>query len=544
MAISAINSVAKPVVATMQKVAPQPKMIKGLANDTFQKNTAVTTNPINTYKASAPVFMGLDQVTRGGRKGGKKGGKKDSLAPELQAKVNDAKANIAKKYGKNLVGIVFERDKFAPKEEYAMVANLADDETHTEFYDNQINKIGEEDVTFSLNGDKVYMITKNVDYRNNTTTKVRAELNDDGYPIVTDEVRIVRDKDNKIVRKEMMTDSKVSGAYDHKYVYPDGTEKVISKTRHFKNFDGMDCIHKDMTSLDGTRTQYKLEQDKKGNKLLEYKITDKDGNVLMNLNKTMERISDNKIVSSNGDKVYEMTFDPDKLTIQERGKDKPTVIPIRGAKGQKVKLGSGDFKVMGDREEMFKLMKQLPAEQLLALTDTIKTLNGVKDTNDCCMWPDKKQIDTINEVYSVLHEAGHGVDFRKSTQYREYAVITADKGLQDIYNEERNAFNKAYPNAQRDHIGYFIQQKGHYGGKLGGLSEVVAEANALRDSYTTEYDLGPRAEYLQQYYPKTIAYLNTKLSNYKADDIAEWTAKQQQKQNPKPNTKPQKAVKA
>ncbi len=540
MAISAINSIAKPVVATMEKVAPQPKMIKGLANDTFQKNTAVTTNPINTYKASAPVFMGLDQISRGGRKGGKK----DSLSPELQAKVNDAKANIAKKYGKNLVGIVFERDKFAPKEEYAMVANLKDDETHTEFYDNQINKIGEEDVTFSLNGDKVYMITKNVDYRNNTTTKVRAELNDDGYPIVTDEVRIVRDKDNKIVRKEMMTDSKVSGAYDHKYVYPDGTEKVISKTRHFKNFDGMDCIHKDMTSLDGTRTQYKLEQDKKGNKLLEYKITDKDGNVLMNLNKTMERISDNKIVSSNGDKVYEMTFDPDKLTIQERGKDKTTVIPIRGAKGQNVKLGSGDFKVMGDREEMFKLMKQLPAEQLLALTDTIKTLNGVKDTNDCCMWPDKKQIDTINEVYSVLHEAGHGVDFRKSTQYREYAVITADKGLQDIYNEERNAFNKAYPNAQREHIGYFIQQKGHYGGKLGGLSEVVAEANALRDSYTTEYDLGPRAEYLQQYYPKTIAYLNTKLSNYKADDIAEWTAKQQQKQNPKTNTKPQKAVKA
>ena len=179
-----------------------------------------------------------------------------------------------------------------------MVANLADDETHTEFYDNQINKIGEEDVTFSQNGDKIYMITKNVDYRNNTTTKVRAELDDNGYPIVTDEVRIVRDKDNKIVRKEMMTDSKVSGAYDHKYVYPDGTEKVISKTRQFKKYDGMDCIHKDMTSLDGTRTQYRLEQDKKGNKLLEYKITDKDGNVLMNLNKTMERISDNKIVSS------------------------------------------------------------------------------------------------------------------------------------------------------------------------------------------------------------------------------------------------------
>lgn len=542
MAISAINSIAKPVVTTMDKVVPQPKMVKGLENDTFQKNTAVTTNPINTYKASAPVFMGLDQVARGGKKGGKKGPKKNSLPPELQEKVNDAKANIAQKYGKNLVGIVFERNIYAPKEEYTMTANLADDEKHTEFYDNQINKIGEEDITFSVNGDAVYMLTKNVDYRNNTTSKVRAELDDKGYPIVTDEVRIVKDKDNKVVRKEMMTHSKVTGAYDHKYVYPDGTEKVISKTRQFKKYDGMDCIHKDMTSLDGTRTQYKLEQDKKGNKLLEYKITDKDGNVLMNLNKTMERVSDNKIISSNGDKVYEVTFDPDKLTIQERGKE-PKVIEIKGQSGQPIKLGSGEFKVRGDRKEMFKLMKQLPADQLLALTDTIKTLNGVKDTNDCCMFPNKKQIDTINEVYSVLHEAGHGVDFRKSTPYREYAVITADKELLKIYNEEREAFNKEYPNAQRDHVGYFIQQKGHYGGKLGGLSEVVAEANALRDSYTTEFDLGPRAEYLQQYYPKTIAYLNTKLSNYKAEDIAEAEAKNQKKpnQNQKPNVKAQKA---
>ena len=64
------------------------------------------------------------------------------------------------------------------------------------------------------------------------------------------------------------------------------------------------------------------------------------------------------------------------------------------------------------------------------------------------------------------------------------------------------------------------------------MSEVIAEANALRDSYTTEYDLGPRAEYLQQYYPKTIAYLNTRLSNYKAEDIAEFNAKNQQKQKP------------
>lgn len=72
------------------------------------------------------------------------------------------------------------------------------------------------------------------------------------------------------------------------------------------------------------------------------------------------------------------------------------------------------------------------------------------------------------------------------------------------------------PFAQREHIEYFINQTSHYTDKKwGGLEEVVAETNALRDSYTTENDLAPRVQYLQQYYPKTIAYINDKLENYK-----------------------------
>lgn len=52
--------------------------------------------------------------------------------------------------------------------------------------------------------------------------------------VVTDEVRIVRDKNNKVIRKEMMTHSPVTGAYDQKYVYPNGTEEVISTARKTK----------------------------------------------------------------------------------------------------------------------------------------------------------------------------------------------------------------------------------------------------------------------------------------------------------------------
>ena len=45
----------------------------------------------------------------------------------------------------------------------------------------------------------------------------------------------------------------------------------------------------------------------------------------MNLNKTLERVNDNKVISSNGDKVHEISFEPGKVVIQERGKEPPDV---------------------------------------------------------------------------------------------------------------------------------------------------------------------------------------------------------------------------
>ncbi len=516
MAISAINSVSKAITApvSFQKAVPQPKMVQGLAKDTFQRSTTVT-NPIATYTPGIEI---LSKLNRGG---GKKKPRKPEFTPEIQVKINTAKENMINTVGKgNIKSLTFEKDMYTPKDSYILKADLKDFSSKSEYYDKDMNKTGEEKSYVYESKGKMYMIIKAEDYRNNTTTKVRNEIDKEGYPLVTDEVRIVRDKQNNIVRKEYMTHSEITGAYDQKYVYPNGTEKVISKTKVFKNNDNMQCIHKDMESLDGTKTKYILEQDDKGNKILEYKITDKDGNVLMNLNKTMERVGDNKIISSNGDKVWEMTFDPHQVTIQERGKEEKTTIVFDKSGAANLKETKDGFRITGDKKSMVNLMKKMPAEQILALTDTVKNLKGIKDTNDCCMFPDKKQIDTIDDLFSVLHEGGHAIDFRKSKSYMEVQSLTTDKELQKIYSEEKDAYNKAFPNPQRDHVGYFIQIKDHYAGKWGGLGEVVAESNALRDSYTTEEILAPRVQYLQQYYPKTIAYLNTKLSNYKQEDMA------------------------
>lgn len=496
--IAPINTVKTVANVQLNKVAPQPKQM-GLAKDTFEK-AATVSNPISTYQPTGAVYA--NALGKKPRKPHKP--KPSPFTPEQQAAIETATNNMKVKYGRNAEKVTFDKDLYTPEDSYILTAQMKDGTFNSEFYDKDIKKTGEErQQVYQVKGN-YYLITKTADYRNNTTSKVRMELDKDYNPIVTDEVRIVRDKDNNIVRKEMMTHSEIDGAYDHKYVYPNGTEKILSKTTITKKLDNFKVINKNLESLDGTKTEYAIGEDDKGNRLLEYKITDKDGKVLMNLNKTLERVGDNKVISSNGDKIHEITFEKDAITVQEKGKEEKTVLPMS--------------KIKGDKDAMISLLKKMPGEQIVALNDTIRTLKGVKDTNDCCMFPDRKEIDTIDDLFSVLHEGGHAIDFKKSTPYKEYAQLSHDKEVQETYLKEKEAFNKAYPNAQREHVGYFTQVKDHYAGKWGGLGEVIAECNALRDSYTTEGILAPRVQYLQQYFPRTMACLNNKLENYQTLD--------------------------
>lgn len=493
MKISSINQIANIYKPILNKVAPQPKIINWLIADTFTKSSTVS-NPI-IKNTTTPSFTGFGEGFSFNKTFQK-------LPYEQKLKVCEEQERLQKMYSSRKndhVTTTFNKSEYSP--EFEITAYAGGLNTHSVYLDKEMNRIGEQKLYYYKENGKVYRIKKAIDYRNNTTTKVREEVpKNNGNPEVTDEVRIVRDKDNNIIRKEMMTHSEVTGAYDHKYVYPDGTEKVITTARRFKE-NGKDVIHKDMTSLDGTRTQYNLEFDQNGNKKLEYKITDKKGNVLMNLSRSMERLSENKVRTKNGDKVYDVTFEPDKFTIQEKGKD-AVIVPLL----DDIKDGKGVV-IEGDKSKMIDLLQKLPADQLMAIHNTVRTIAEC-DGNQSSYLPALKRLKTINETFTILHETGHAIDFRNSSPFKNKGSINNDKDLQKIFNKEKKAFNNAYPDAQRNHIGYFLR------GKQGNLAEVVAETNALRDSYTQEMYIAKRNQYLQQFFPRTIAYINDKLENY------------------------------
>ena len=59
---------------------------------------------------------------------------------------------------------------------------------------------------------------------------------------------------------------------------------------------------------------------------------------------------------------------------------------------------------------------------------------------------------------------------------------------------------------------YFMNTLNHYGGEIGGLSETIAETNALLSEGKSYEPLAIRSQYLQQNFPETIAYLDKKLA--------------------------------
>ena len=409
---------------------------------------------------------------------------------KLGKKVNEMEAACG---SKSLDKVSFKKDIYDPENAYIITGTTITGITRSELLDKKLNRLAiDKTVQYESKSGKEYILTKTNDLRNNTISQVRQYLDKEGYPIVESQVRIVKDKNGKKLNTEYMTLSDVKGVYNAKTMYPDGREEVTSSGKIDKK-TGIVSVKRNMKSLDGTKTDYLYENDPQGNRIIDYKITDEKGKVLLNYSQSLEVINDKKFISSKNDKVYEVTVSDDEqmMTVKDR----------KTKEENQINLGK---LLRGDKKSMVNLLKKFPGEELIQLKDTTKILKGMKKIDDCCYWPDKKEIDIIDDLYSVLHELGHAKDNNERMD-----GITGRKDVQEIYDKEKAAFNKAFPNAQRDHINYFIDVEEHYSGPRGGLEETVAESNALLNSYNEQLDIAARAHYMQQYFPKTIAKLAT-----------------------------------
>jgi len=426
---------------------------------------------------------------------------------KLATKVNEA-SNMA---GKDMKGIVFARDEYS-KGDYTIKVTKNDGSTITESLDNKLNRYALETVDSYKTKDKSYKIKKSIDYRNNTVSKVRFQEKEMGtgtigafkHYSVTHEVRVIKDKNGKVKRTEYTEPSEVKGVMNIKYQYPDGKTEIISQGTIDKK-TGITTVRKNMVSALGTKTEYLFQDDPQGNRLSDYKITDKNGNVLLQNSETFEVVGDNKFISSKNGKKYEMTVNKRSLKVKDL--DNPE---------HKASIALPE---KGGIDCILPALKAMPGEELFKVAQTTKKLEGTSNTLSSYYSPKNKSIHSGDDLFIVLHELGHARDYRdldiKDIKGTVAKTLSYNEQIQNVYNKEREAFNKAFPNAQRDHIDYFINTETHYGGDLGGLGETIAESNALLTTPKSHEILAMRSQYLQQYFPETIACLDGILNQEK-----------------------------
>lgn len=441
---------------------------------------------LEKFKSLSNASLGIDNLI--------KLAQNDKLKNTAKAveKVNEMKANCPS----NILDLKLDTDEY-DNDAFAVTATLLNGKK-VELLDKDLNRTAIDETQNITRNGKQYQIKKSVDYRNNTTSKVTLEMNKKlPQPVLINEVRVVKDKNGKKVRTEYTTQSDVTGVLNIKHVMPDGSEKVLS-SGSINPKTGITTVKKDMTSLDGTRTQYLYEDDPQGNRISDYKITDKNGNVLLNNSLSFEVINDKKFISSKNNQKYEITVEDKAINVKDMNNGKTSTINFENY-------------INGNQEKLLTVMKKMPGEELIALSKNTKQLEGIDDILHSTYGAVNKRIKTGDNLFVMLHELGHAKDYGE-VDVKEKETLTKsifnNKNINEIFEKEKAQFNKAFPSAQRDHINYFIKTS-----DVGdGIQEAIAESNALLGTYNNDDLFSIRSQYLQQYFPQTIAQLSKELN--------------------------------
>ncbi len=416
--------------------------------------------------------------------------------PDLN-KLADKIVEIEKEQGKNLKEISATKDDYKNKE-ILVVIKSNNDTKITKAFDKNLKAIYEEKRV--EDNEKNIFKTYTKDFRNNSTSEVISTFDKDAeFEVVTNETRTQLDKNGNVEYTEKSTPSDVQGVLNVTRTDKNGKETVLSLGKIDKK-TGIVSVKKEMTSLDGTKTNYLYENDPQGNRILDYKITDKKGKVLLNLSEAFEVINENKFISSRGDERYQIDVVKNGVKVQNL-KDK----------NKKAEFRIG--KELDEKPQMLiNTLKQISGDELIKMRENIDTLVGVDNCLDSNYDGGLEAIFTGDNAYLLTHEIGHTIDFKNTDSTTPEAfkktfknTISMNKEVNKKYDEEMENFLKAFPDAQRKHIDYFIRKENHMGGEKGGVSETIAETNALLNTPKTDNSLRFRTQYLQQYFPKTIA---------------------------------------
>lgn len=118
------------------------------------------------------------------------------------------------------------------------------------------------------------------------------------------------------VTKEVLEKSDVMGVFNVKTIDENGKEHIECLTT--KDLFGNVKVEKHLVSLDGTRTEYNYKASKDNNDVeLNYQIFDKDGKVLITVDRQFHKISEDKVISSLNGYRHAINYSNDGIIIKD-----------------------------------------------------------------------------------------------------------------------------------------------------------------------------------------------------------------------------------
>lgn len=356
-------------------------------------------------------------------------------------------------------GLIFEKINYYDKE-----LKLNSTVSSTE----GISKTGEKTLNMSVKD-----LLNNTQYRTrqvfDTTNKVW---------VLTSQIKEVKDKEGKITNREITKLSNVKGVYNIKTL--DSKGKIFTKSSAVQDSSGTTIV-KRLTSPDGTQTlvDYHQSPDTKKSSF-SYKIIDKSGKLIAKKETETEFINNLSAQQTIDGKKYKIYHLKDEIKVFDEATQKTSRIDLN--------------KVFPEITESLRgMMKKLPAPELIAVSEKIKSIKSINEKK-ANFNPLIKKLETSSNPFVFLHELGHA------------KIEEIDSELIKIFDGEKAAYKKIFPKKISNYTSYFTTNM-HRKGPLGGLEEASSEINAIINTPLFPKWIMTRAHYLQENFPKTIAFL-------------------------------------
>ena len=333
-----------------------------------------------------------------------------------------------------------------------------------------------------------YRITN---YRLHTEQETRYVALDKTEPEIYSSQTKFFDENNNLIKTLTLKENNNS-SYDASISYPNGETQPLQYSSYNEE-TGVGTIERHFVSPQGVQTDYYYEDSEDGIRIVDYTITDANGEILLNERNTFQQLSENEFISSSNNKTYKIEFKDDNIIITDQTTQEQHSINID--------------KLVANPEQkniVINYLKNIPASQLMFLEKQpiLMSFDNTFDSADNGFYSYEEKelalshpfLDNNVNQFTLSHEWGHYIDLYLNS---ESGTISSDETLNNIYQEELAIFLES-TNADEQASMSYLMQNGVKG------SERTADANALRHT-AKGHNFGIRDFYYQQYFPRTIA---------------------------------------